>query len=82
MTSLKQITKKDLKCKKGFVEQGTIKYGTSINNTNNDKSKFWSRNKNVTNDGVVDTRIVNKSKNIVSLQGKIQSSNQNKSSHT
>lgn len=63
------------------LEQDIIKYGTSTNNTNNDKTKCWSRNKNVTIDGVVDACIVNKTQPIVSLQGPIQSSSQNKSPH-
>lgn len=74
LISFKQINEKALKCEKGLVEQGIIKYGTFTNNTNNDKSKFWSRNKNVTNDGVVDARTVNRSQLIESLQGPIQSS--------
>lgn len=53
------------------MEQGLIKYG---NTNNNDKSKFWSRNKNVTNEGIVDARTVNITQPVLSL-GMSQSSN-------
>lgn len=60
--TFKDITEKGLKCEKGLLEQGIIKNSKDVgvpSNASADKPKFWSRNKNITNDGMVDARVVN-----------------------
>lgn len=77
LSTFKEIIEKGLKCEKGLLEQGILKNskdsGTS-NTTSADKPKFWSINKNVINDGVVDARVVNRVQPTVSLQGPTSSS--------
>lgn len=78
--TFKEITEKGIKCEKGLLEQGILKHhkdnGTTIN-ASNEKPKFWSKNKNVTNDRVVDACVVNRGQPMVSLQGPVDSFNMN-----
>lgn len=63
LSTFKDIMEKRLKCEKGLVEQGIIRNGKDLGETNNtsiEKPKFWSKNKNVIGDGVVGTRVVNR----------------------
>lgn len=67
------------------MEQGIIKNGKdsgALNNASADKPKFWSRNKNVTNDGAVDARVVNRAQPTLSLQGPNQNVNQSQANNT
>lgn len=69
-----QVIEKGLKCKKGLIEQGILKNNkdnNSTSNTSNERTKFWSRNKNITNDNVVDAHMLIRAQPIISLQGPI-----------
>lgn len=50
--SIKKGTLKFLK--EGVSSSNNNTYNNQNNNNNSDKSKFWTRNKNIVNDGVVD----------------------------
>jgi hypothetical protein len=57
-----QTVEKSTILEKILIEQGEIKLNTKTQNNQgitNDKTKFWSRNKNVTNDRVVDAKTTN-----------------------
>lgn len=72
MNNLKDITEKGIKCEKSLLEQGILKHQNDsrpTTSTSNERPKFWSRNKNVTNDKVVDAHIVNRAQPVISLQG-------------
>lgn len=80
LSTFKEITEKGVKCEKGLLEQGILKGSkdsSASNITGEDKPKFWSINKNVTNDGVVDAHVVNRVQPAVSLQGPTNSSSPN-----
>lgn len=84
LNNFKDITKKGIKCEKGLLEQEILKHHKDsgpTTNTSNERPKFWSRNKNVTNDGVVDARIVNRAQPTISLQGPTDK-NQSQTSNT
>lgn len=57
------LVEKGMTLENFLIAQGELTYGnknTHNQQTPNDKSRFWSYNKNVTNDGVIDTKVVNK----------------------
>lgn len=61
-STIDKLVKKGMNIKKALIQKGIIEIFKDNNNnpnTSNDKNKFWSRNKNVPNDGVMDTRTIN-----------------------
>lgn len=60
--SFQKLTDKGLALERVLLEEGTLKhYQRSSQNSSpyhNDKPKFWSKNKNVINDGVTDAKQV------------------------
>lgn len=81
LDSSHQVVEKGLKCKEGLIAHSILKTsreGNMINNTSNEKTKFWSKNKNVTNDGVVDVGVVNRAQPKVCLQSPNNTASPNK----
>lgn len=60
-STIEKLIKKGMSIETALVAKGIIKLNKDSDNTNNseDRNRFWYRNKNVTNDGVVDARAVN-----------------------
>jgi len=58
--SFSKVIEMGLIIEKSLIAKGQIKLykDTSSTNTNNDKPRFWTKNKNVVNDGVVDAKNV------------------------
>lgn len=56
-------------------------YSNQYNNNNSNKSKFWTRNKNVVNDGVVDPNNVKSKKPVLTLSSNTQSNNDQRSAN-
>lgn len=84
LDTFKDVIAQGLKIEKALIKKVLVKiYKDNKDDPqpayNTDKPKFWSRNMNVTNDGIVDARKVDIAQPTVSLQGPIQSSFQNKS---
>lgn len=59
--TIEKLIKKGMNIETALVAKGIIKLNKDSDNTNNsrDQNRFWYKNKNVTNDGVVDARAVN-----------------------
>lgn len=54
-----------------LIVKGLVKnFKETKDNTNT--SKFWSKNKNMVNNGVVDSKVINKAQNMVILQGPLK----------
>lgn len=80
LNNFKDIIEKGIKCERCLLEQGILKCHKDSGpntNTNNERPKFWPRNKNVTNDGVVDSRVVNRAQPTISLQGPVDLASKN-----
>lgn len=60
--SFQKLTNKGLALKCVLLEEGTLKHYQKLTQSSssyqNDKPKFWSKNKNVVNDGVTDAKRV------------------------
>lgn len=60
---------KGISIEKVLVAKGLVKIFKENQNAPNDKGKFWSRNKNFTNDGVVNAKMVSKVHPTIHLKG-------------
>lgn len=60
-STIEKLIKKGMSIETALVAKGIIKLNKDNDNTNysGDRNRFWYKNKNVTNDGVVDARAVN-----------------------
>lgn len=60
-STIEKLIKKGMNIETTLVAKGIIKLNKDSDNMNNsgDRNRFWYKNKNVTNDGVVDARAVN-----------------------
>lgn len=77
-STIEKLIKNGMNIENSLVAKGVIKINKGNNNLNNssDKNKFWSKNKDVTNDGVVDTRIVSMNKPKFFIKGSSASNTQ------
>lgn len=72
-TTFEEIIEKGVLIEKGPIARGLVKINKETPKPNNDKGKYWSQNKNVTNDEVVDAKLITKGQ-IIQLKGSLSSS--------
>lgn len=88
--SFAEVITQGLKTKKALIKKGLVKIykdnkDSPFPNYNSDKPKFWNKNKNVVNDGIVDARTVKNAQPVVKFAGQTPThnntnyNNQNKS---
>lgn len=68
--TFEDVIEKGVSIEKSLVEKGLVKIFKENHNNLNDKGKFWSRNENSTNDGVVDAKAVDKVHPTIHLKGR------------
>lgn len=74
--TFEEVFEKFVSIERELVAKGLIKIFKENRNNANDGKKFWSRNKNLTNDGVVDVKVVNKIHPTIHLKSPSTSNNQ------
>lgn len=76
-STFEKMIENGIKIKEAMVKKGVLKLfkggANSFNNTNknNDKPKFWNRNRNILNGGLVDTNNLKQKQPIFNLPGYI-----------
>lgn len=70
-TTFTDLVKHGVQVEKAHIIEGRLKYGPKNTNTSPpiDKKKYWVKNKHVTNDGVVDTKVFNAMGPMLTLKG-------------
>lgn len=71
VTIFQEVIEKGLSIENILLEQGTIKIykdnKDDLNSNNKDKPRFWNKNKNTINDGVVDENMVKMTHSLISF---------------
>lgn len=71
-TTFADLVEHGVQVEQALIVEGKLKYGPKNTNPNfplADKNKFWAKNKYVTNDGLVDAKVVNTMSPIITLKG-------------
>lgn len=65
------LVEKGVHLKKALIAKGELKYNNKNANPNlpNDKNKYWVKKKHITNDGIVDAKVVNTTCPTITLRG-------------
>lgn len=77
--SFVEVIAQGLKIEKALIKKGLVKiYKDCPRPTyNNDKPKFWSKNKNIVNDGIVDARIFKIAQPMIKIVKRVDNRNNN-----
>lgn len=70
-STISKLMKKGVSIEDALISKGILKTNKDNTNTNssNDKAKFFSKKKNVTNDGIVDARTISSAQPQLTLKG-------------
>lgn len=93
LPSFQKLIDNDIQIEEALIKKGTLKfskegysssnknYNNNYYNNNSDKSKFWTRIKNVINDGVVDANHVKSKQPVLNLLGTTPTNNYQGNTH-